>query len=214
MAETVPYMQSTGLVTKILEKIRSAKTPDRFSQDYLGTVIGYAGGSAKPFIPLAKRLNLLNSDGTPTDLYRRFRGSAEESKAAMATAIRIGYAPLFKRNEYADRLDKKKLEGLIKEVTGSEDGSSTLRAIVGTFEALKSFADFGLDDAIASAAGGSILEEGAVASADEPAPSHVLPGFSGTTDLRFGYTINLNLPNSNDIAVFNAIFKSLKEHLL
>ena len=32
--------------------------------------------------------------------------------------------------------------------------------------------------------------------------------------VRLGYTINLNLPNTNDIAVFNAIFKSLKEHLL
>jgi hypothetical protein len=29
-----------------------------------------------------------------------------------------------------------------------------------------------------------------------------------------GYTINLNLPATSDPAVFNAIFKSLKEHLL
>ena len=32
--------------------------------------------------------------------------------------------------------------------------------------------------------------------------------------LRLGYTINLNLPATTDIAVFNAIFKSLREHLL
>lgn len=214
MAETLPYMQSTGLVTKILEKIKSAKTPDRFSQDYLGTVIGYAGGSAKPFIPLAKRLNLLNSDGTPTDLYRRFRGSDDESKAAMATAIRIGYAPLFKRNEYADKLDKKKLEGLIKEVTGSEDGSSTLRAIVGTFEALKSFADFRIDDSVAPSSGASTPDEGPAGAGEEYVPAHSPIGLPGAVDLRFGYTININLPNTNDIAVFNAIFKSLKEHLL
>jgi hypothetical protein len=29
-----------------------------------------------------------------------------------------------------------------------------------------------------------------------------------------GYTINLNLPATSDAAVFDAIFKSLKEHLL
>ena len=32
--------------------------------------------------------------------------------------------------------------------------------------------------------------------------------------LNLGYTINLNLPATSDIAVFNAIFRSLKENLL
>jgi hypothetical protein len=32
--------------------------------------------------------------------------------------------------------------------------------------------------------------------------------------LGLSYTINLNLPATSDITVFNAIFKSLKEHLL
>jgi hypothetical protein len=32
--------------------------------------------------------------------------------------------------------------------------------------------------------------------------------------LSLSYTINLNLPATSDAAVFNAIFKSLKEHLL
>jgi hypothetical protein len=32
--------------------------------------------------------------------------------------------------------------------------------------------------------------------------------------INLSYTINLNLPAATDIGVFNAIFKSLKEHLL
>jgi hypothetical protein len=32
--------------------------------------------------------------------------------------------------------------------------------------------------------------------------------------LRLGYTINLNLPATTEIEVFNAIFKSLRENLL
>ena len=103
MAETLPYMQSTGLLTKILDKVKEARTPDRFSQDYLGTVLGFSGGSARPFISLAKRIGLINPDGTPSSLYHRFRGSEGESRAAMAEAIRKGYTPLFKRNEYARR---------------------------------------------------------------------------------------------------------------
>lgn len=208
MAETLPYMNSTGLVSKILDAIKAAKTPERFSLDYMDTVLGYGSGSARPFIPLAKRMGLLNSDGTPTDLYRRFRGSEEESKAAMAEAIRRGYSPLYKRNEYAHQLDRKKLEGHIREITGMEEGNSVLRAVVGTFEALKKYADFdvsvgtdvdpgaeriNIDTSIGSGGGGG---------PDEPGP------------IRFGYTININLPDTNDITVFNAIFKSMKEHLL
>ena len=46
-------------------------------------------------------------------------------------------------------------------------------------------------------------------------PSFPLPGAAPqSVGLRLGYTINLNLPATTDVAVFNAIFKSLKEHLL
>ena len=210
MAETLPYMQSTGLVSKILDGIKSAKTPDRFSQDFLGTVLGFSSGSARPFIPLGKRLSLISSDGSPTELYKRFRGSVDESKAAMAEAIRTGYAPLYKRNEFADKLDKKKLEGLVKEVTGSEDGSSTVRAIVGTFEALKPYADFTASGATSGAVAETPGNSQQHAS-DTPPPGGVIPDPSlGGAAVRFGYTININLPNTSDIT----IFKALKDHLL
>jgi hypothetical protein len=207
-------MTSTGLIPKILDKIKEARTPDRFSQDYLGSVLGFASGSAKPFIPLAKRLTLINSDGTPSPLYNKFRGSDEESKAAMAAAMKIAYAPLYKRNEYVDRLEKKKLEGLVKEATGLEDTSSTFRGIIGTFEALKKYADFessvDLNAPSEDGVGGS-GEAGIANGGDQGDQSTMARELSA---LRFGYTININLPNTNEIAVFNAIFKSLKEHLL
>lgn len=217
MAESLPYMNSTGLVSKILDKIKEAKTPDRFSQDFLGTVLGFSSGSAKTFIPLAKRLNLINSDGSPTDLYRRFRGSEDESGAAMAQAIRAGYGPLYKRNEYAHQLEKRKLEGLIREITGMEEGNSAVRAIVGTFEALKRYANF---DVVPANNGDASVD---VERSDLEMPplagsNGVMDGGSlalgGNDSIRFGYTININLPDTNDITVFNAIFKSMKEHLL
>ena len=39
-------------------------------------------------------------------------------------------------------------------------------------------------------------------------------GAAQSVGLNLKYTINLNLPATSDIAVFNAIFKSLKENLL
>jgi hypothetical protein len=136
-----PFMNSYGLVAKILNKIKDAKTPDRFTQDYLGSTLGFASGCAKPFIPVIKRLGLLSSDGAPTELYKQFR-NPDHSKSAMGKAIKQRYAALYERNETVHSLDKKSLEGLIVQATGLDQGASTLRAIVGTFESLKAFASF------------------------------------------------------------------------
>jgi hypothetical protein len=75
MPAQLPYMASPGLIPKILTKIEEARRPDRFTQDFLGTKLGHASGSAKPIIPLLKRMGFLNSDGTPTALYDRFRNA-------------------------------------------------------------------------------------------------------------------------------------------
>jgi hypothetical protein len=94
---------------------------------------------------------------------------------------------------------------LVKQVTGLDSGSPTLRAIVGSFEALKPFADFGAPP--------SPQEEHGESEQEQEAPQdHYLDKAEG--ELRFSYTIYLNLPPSTDIAVFNAIFKSLRENLL
>jgi hypothetical protein len=53
--------------------------------------MGFPGGSYKPFIPVAKRIGLLSSDGTPTDTYNRFRDT-NHRKTAMAQAVRTGYS--------------------------------------------------------------------------------------------------------------------------
>src|SRR6187549_2078813 len=100
-----PFMNATGAVSKILEKIKLAATPDRFTQDYLATELGFSGGSPRPFIPLAKKMGLIGSDGTPTELYRQFRNTnASISKAAMAKAIKNAYGEIYSRNEYAHSL--------------------------------------------------------------------------------------------------------------
>lgn len=103
MADYPPFMNAYGNIGKILAKIKDAQTPERFTLDYLATKLGFSGGSATPFIPFAKRLGFLASDGTPTDLYRRFRNPAQ-SGAAIAEATKKGYAALYERNEHAHHL--------------------------------------------------------------------------------------------------------------
>src|SRR4030095_9003644 len=89
MADYPPFMNAYGLIPKILGKIKEAKTPTHFTQDFLADTLGFPGGSARAFIPLAKRLGLVGTDGTPTELYGRFRNS-NHSKGAMAQASEQG----------------------------------------------------------------------------------------------------------------------------
>jgi hypothetical protein len=207
-----PYMNATGLVGKILDKVKVAATPDRFTQDYLATELGFSGGSAKAFIPLAKKLGLLASDGSPTDLYKQFRNTNKAiSKAAMAEAIKKGYSDLYSRNEYVHSLNKSDLEGLIVEMTGSEKGNKTVQAVIGTFESLKSYADFKVSTS-------DIVHEHPSAEDDEKISDRATGNGAVNLGEEFGlnlsYTINLVLPKTDDVAVFNAIFKSLRDNLL
>jgi Family of unknown function (DUF5343) len=203
-ADYPPFMNAYGNIPKILDKIKQAETPSRFTQDFLEKTLSFPGGSRRPFIPLAKRMGFIGSDGVPTELYKRFQ-NPDRSKSAMAEAIRKGYPTLFERNQQAYKLDKKGLEGLVREATGLDANSGTLKSIVGTFEALKHYADFSApgqspdheddqhDGSKPPAGGGGALKQGEVS---------------------FSYTIYVNLPNTTEIAVFNAIFKSLRDNIL
>ena len=198
----LPYLTAHGNITKALNKIIEAQTPERFTTDFLGTKLGMTGGSATPVIPFLKRTGFLNSDGTPTELYKRFRNPSQRGAAA-AEAMRKGYAPLYQSNEYAHDLDEKAFAGLVVQVTGLEQSNSTFRAIVGSFNALKPFADFD------AASGTSPVEQ-----ADGDKLPTAVGALTGVAGVNLGYTINLHLPPTSDVAVFNAIFKSLREHLL
>jgi len=200
--DSLPYLNATGYITKVLNKIQEAETPKRFSQDFLATTLQMPGGSPRPVIPFLKRIGFLGSDGTPTELYKQFRGSRRG--AAAAEALRIGYRPLYRVNEFVHDATDQKLKDVIVQVTGAEKNSKRVGSIAASFKALKAFADFSPQAEEAE------VETSALA-ATEDQVGHVPPGTEG---LRLGYTINLNLPPTSDIAVFDAIFRSLKEHLL
>jgi Family of unknown function (DUF5343) len=210
MTVSLPYVNGPNNVSKILEKIKEAKTPDRFTQDFLATILGFRGGNNRQFIPLAKKLGLLNSDGTPTDLYKRYRNS-QSSKAAVAQAIRNGYRELFQRNEYAYQLTKEQLKGLVVEITGLDAKDRVVQLICQTFEVLRGLADF--DTEFPQDEDDNADQEDASFETDRSQQREFAKDYQDF-GLNLSYTINLVLPKTDDPAVFNAIFRSLRENLL
>lgn len=214
MPAQLPYMVAPGLIPKILTKIEEAKRPDRFTQDFLGTKLGYSSGSAKAIIPLLKRMSFLNSDGSPTSLYDQFRNSDTQG-AAVAEGIRNAYAELFERNKYAGDLPKDKLKSLVMEVTGGAHDDRTVEATVSTFTKLKELADFDADTKQAEIAEGNLVP------ASDANGAHSIPDTRRrateeleSVGLNLAYTVNIVLPETTNPEVYNSIFKSLKENLL
>lgn len=108
-------------------------------------------------------------------------------------------------NEYLHDASDAQLRGIVVQVTGSEPTSTAVKSIVGSFKALKGYATFG---DVPSPKKEDSLPEGEQARSDSDVRAAPIGSF------RLGYTINLNLPATSDIAVFDAIFKSLRQHLL
>jgi hypothetical protein len=200
-----PFINSTGLIGKIFEKIQEAKVPPRYTLDFQATVLGYGSGSARPFIPFLKRLGFIQSDGTPTDIYTRFR-NVDSSGAAMAEAMRHGFADIFQKNEFAHALADEKLKNLVVEITGKEPGDGTVTAIVGSFKACKLLADF---DSTEDKARADITP----LDTSKSLVKHEVKSKS-SNDLRLSYTINVNLPETTDVNMYNAIFSAIRTNLL
>lgn len=209
MPANLPYVASPGSIKTALDKIRSAATPDRVTKDFVTTVLQIKGGTGGNLPPFLKRIGFVGSDGAPTDLYKRFRNPSTGG-AAVADAIRLGYKDLLQANEYFYRLSDKELLALIVQVTGVDADNRAAALTLAAIKALKAFANFDVAEALIDTpeqrqpndTGGGIFT-----------PPALHTG-SGQVGLNLSYTINLNLPPTSDQAVFNAIFRSLKEHLL
>ena len=222
----LPYVLTVAALEKLLDKIQTASVPDKFSQDFVTTKLGIKGGSGRALIPFMKKMGFVSTDGQPTQRYHEFR-NPEKSGAAIAVAIKELYETLFEMNEYANELGAAALKNLIVEATGSEPGSSAVQKTVSTISTLLKLADF--DALQQSTEADNLQDKQADLQNIEQAPSlqnrtseerhesphqnSPLPTNSGE-GINLSYTINLNLPATKDIEVFNAIFKSLKQHLI
>ncbi|MCL1487917.1 MAG: DUF5343 domain-containing protein [Marinobacter sp.] len=207
----LPYMISASAVKKILEKIKEAPTPSKFTQNYLSTTLGFEGANDKAFISYAKSLDFIDAAGVPTSLYKQFR-TPSLSGGALAKGLMQAYKPLYDRNERFYELSKAKFHELVCAETGLDHDNVTAKRITNTFLEAKKQADF---TAIDGADDDSDYEE--TVGTDEQNQSEELPQTitqHHVGKLGLSYNINLILPNTDDPKVFNAIFKSLKENLL
>ncbi|AJZ63132.1 hypothetical protein OI25_6116 [Paraburkholderia fungorum] len=200
-----PYVNAYGSIGKLFSEIQKASVPPKVTQDFVETVLGLKSSSHRALIPLLKRLGFIDAANIPTEAYRSYRDESV-SKVIMAERIRDAYADVYRANEYAHTLNKDELTAKLRTLTGAAGDDPNIPAVVGSFMELRKLADFDSSNTVRSKPGDDEKDE-------QPAAAQRSTR-GGAHALGLSYTINLNLPATTEIEVFNAIFRSLKEHLL
>lgn len=205
------YVQVYGQLGEFFSRIRQGQAPDQFTQQHLKD-LGFTSSNYRAVIPLMKALGFLTPEGIPTPRYHEYRNDAQ-SRRVMGEALREAYSDLFVIKEHPKDSDRALIEGKFKSTHNVSDRLA--RDMASTFYSLLALADIskvptekGVESPKPDKKTEIPLQPPA---APAPTPSSPIVKFE-TPALH--YDIQIHLPATKDIEVFNAIFKSLREHLL
>lgn len=206
MAVPDAYLNSVKNISEIFAAIKNAGVPERFTHEFLKQ-LGFTSSNDRTVIPVMKALRFLDDNSAPTDRYKRFRDPSI-SGAVMAEALRDAYADLFTVHEHANEQSNASLVGAFKRISGKGDAVS--QKMASTFRALASLADWSSGSVAVPVQDMETADRSAAEDAAMP-PSPSDPSPSGFPALR--HDVHIHLPVSTDVKVYDAIFRSLREHL-
>lgn len=206
MALPTSYFTSSKNVAAILTAIQNAKAPERFTQAFL-EALGFKSTSDRLMIGVLKALGFLDDTGRPTQRYFDYLDQTQ-SERVLADAIREAYADLFSINVNAERMTKTEFINKAKTLSQGTIGDSVLDKMALTFSTLVGLADFSGPPSVRTQE-----KPAPEVTTSSPTPiSH--PQHRQAVTPSLVYNLQIHLPETRDPAVYDALFKSLKEHLL
>lgn len=205
MALPSSYTIKIGAIPAYFEAMLGAEAPERFSIKFLEN-LEFTSSNDRLFISILKELGFLDADGVPLDRYYQFLDKSQWSHV-VADGIREAYADLFAVNKEAHKLDVDGAFNKLRTLYKGEKKDSVVRNIAKTFVALCEVADFSKPKTSKSKTDDKPKEKERDVSPDAPSARNGLALDS------LQYHINIVLPDTRDQAVYDAIFKSLRDHL-
>lgn len=206
MSLTTSYLVSTKNFEGIMNSILGARAPERFTNKFLED-LGYKSSNDRLITGVLKSLGLLNDNGEPTQRYFDFLDQTQ-SKKVIAVGIQEAYEDLFNLNKEAQNLSQDEVKNKLKTLTQGQKGDKVIENMARTFRILCDYADW-------STVGPSDSVKNEVAPEKEENTHPFQPTLSTTTaNMGLHYNIQIHLPETTNMAVYDAIFQSLKKHLL
>jgi hypothetical protein len=208
MALPKSYLTSTKNLSAIFVAIRGAEAPKKFTYRFLEG-LDFKSNADRLVVGVLKALGFLDSEGKPTDRYFDFLDQTQ-SGIILAEAVREAYADLFQINKTAQNLSNVEVVNKIKTLTQGQYSKSVTDKMGATFLALCRLADFKNKPADEKSTESKGAEE------KEPAETPPAEALQYPTKSWGGlhYNIQIIMPESRDPKVYDALFRSLKEHLM
>lgn len=200
---------------KLFETLRSGQAPDKFTRQFLKD-IGFKSSNHHAFIPLLKGLGFLTADGSPTARYKEFLDKTKWKKV-LAEATREAYSDLFVLKAEPTDADRDLVAGKFKSTFNQSELTADRSAR--TFLALVQLADKDVlynKPEVAPPAGDpeepEVEEQPEVKTNGGGRGRVVAPIRAASVGLH--YNLQIHLPPTKDVEIYNAIFKSMREHLI
>ena len=152
-----------------------------------------------------KSLGFLSSDGSPTQRYHDYRNHSK-SKEIMGEAIKEAYSDIFLIKSNPTDKDKDLVQGKFKSYHNASENVAKLHA--NTFYALLDLADLNHNPKPKVVI--QEKHEEKQFSAEYKHEEVLTPKTITTSRVGLHYNIQIHLPATKDVEVYNAIFKSLK----
>jgi hypothetical protein len=210
------YTLKPNSIPAYFDAMLDAQPPERFSLKFLEN-LGFTSTNDRLFIGILKDLGFVNRDGAPQPRYFEFLDRSL-SKQVVAAGIRDAYSELFAINIRANEMTVGDVKNKLRTMFAGKKTDLVIGNIATTFKALCEYADFSAPLAAQNAPVPTNNTQ-----PPEPAkqPLEPVASTSATKVASQGritvsglqYHINIVLPDTRDQAVYDAIFKSLRDHL-
>jgi Family of unknown function (DUF5343) len=211
------YLTSSKNLGAILEALQQAKAPERFTVRFLQS-LDFKASSDRLIIGVLKALGFLDDQGKPTSRYFAYLDKSQ-ARAVMAEGVREAYKELFDININAQKMSKAELANKFKTLTQGQYGEAVIDKMATTFTSLVKLADFDatrvqfdvskVEDADDEEDQEDFMHDDTENSVEKMRKTR-LPKLSVNG---LHYNIQIILPESRDPAVYDALFRSLREHL-
>lgn len=207
MSLTNAYLVTTKNLQSIINSVINAKAPERFTNKFLED-LGFKSSNDRLYIGLFKSLGLLDENSAPTSRYHQFLDQSETGKV-LATGIQEAYEDLFALRKDAQDLSIDEIKGKLKTLTQGQKNENIINLMANTFKALCDIADWSNPSIVYE------KEEDDVETTTH-IPTNKKDDSSTATQrhMNLHYNIQIHLPETTNMAVYDAIFQSLKKHLM
>lgn len=210
MALTTSYLTSVKNFESIMNSIVGARAPERFTTKFLED-LGFKSSNDRLIIGVFKSLGLLDDNGQPTQRYYDFLDQTQ-SKRIIAIGIQEAYDDLFNLRVDAQNMTNEEVKNKLRTLTQGQKSDRVIEQMALTFKTLCNYADW--TDPIQKNTNSEQINTDVNTKQTIVEVSKAIEAPPHNTKMNLHYNIQIHLPETTNMGVYDAIFQSLKKHLL